>query len=124
MNPANISAATARDDFLTLLVTQLKHQDPLKPVDQDNFIGQLAEFSTLEGIEGLNASFEAMLQLQQLTQGVDILGKNATYVDGNFGVSKGVIEEVTSVDGALHVIINNELISLGQIQSIGLAPAA
>ena len=65
----SVSATEVRDDFMQLLVTQLRNQDPLEPVAQHEFLGQLAQFSTLEGIEKLNANFEDMLKLQTLAQG-------------------------------------------------------
>jgi flagellar basal-body rod modification protein FlgD len=58
------SAASSRDEFLQLLVTQIQHQDPLEPVKQEDFLSQLAQFSTLEGIENLNSTLETYLQGQ------------------------------------------------------------
>jgi len=49
-----------RDEFLKLMVAQLKHQDPMNPADSQNFLAQLAQFSTLEGIQNLNTSVDAM----------------------------------------------------------------
>jgi flagellar basal-body rod modification protein FlgD len=119
-----ISAATGRDDFLRLLVTQLQHQDPLQPVEQENFIAQLAQFSTLQGIESLNASFADMLQLQQMTQGAQIIGKHAIYlsVDGASAYEEGTVTGITSRSGIMHLIINDELVALHRIQSLGLPP--
>ena len=54
MELAAVSSAELQDQFLTLLVTQLQNQDPIEPVKQENFIAQLAQFSTVEGIEKLN----------------------------------------------------------------------
>ncbi|MEK6531058.1 MAG: flagellar hook capping FlgD N-terminal domain-containing protein [Deltaproteobacteria bacterium] len=47
-----------KDDFLLLLVTQLQNQDPLDPMDNTEFVAQLAQFSTLEGITNLGTSME------------------------------------------------------------------
>ena len=49
-----------KQDFLTLLVTQLKHQDPLQPTENTEFVAQLAQFSSLEGTQNVAASIEAM----------------------------------------------------------------
>ena len=79
MNPTTTSADVSRGQFLKLLVAQLQAQDPLEPVKDQEFTAQLAQFSTLEGIEKLNANFGDMLALQQVTQGAGLLGKNVTY---------------------------------------------
>jgi len=49
-----------KDAFLKLLVTQLQNQDPLEPTDNTEFVAQLAQFSSLEGINNLNTSMEAI----------------------------------------------------------------
>lgn len=49
-----------KQDFLTLLVTQLKHQDPLQPSENTEFVAQLAQFSSLEGTQNISDSIKAM----------------------------------------------------------------
>ncbi|EIC22171.1 flagellar hook assembly protein FlgD [Thiorhodovibrio frisius] len=56
-----------QEDFLKLLSVQLSTQDPMKPVENTDFIGQMAQFSTLTGIESLTQSFETLSQ--SLSQG-------------------------------------------------------
>ncbi len=55
-----ISRDMGKETFLKLLVTQLEHQDPLSPMDNTQFLSQLAQFSTLEGINNLGAEFRAV----------------------------------------------------------------
>ena len=47
-----------QDEFLTLMLTQLKHQDPFQPMENGEFIGQLAQFSTVSGIEQMQVALE------------------------------------------------------------------
>lgn len=49
-----------KQDFLTLLVTQLKHQDPLQPTENTEFVAQLAQFSSLEGTQNIVSSIETL----------------------------------------------------------------
>lgn len=53
-------AAMGKDAFLKLLVTQLENQDPLNPTENTEFVAQLAQFSSLEGIQNLNTSMSGM----------------------------------------------------------------
>lgn len=55
---ASATDTVGKDDFLLLLVTQLQNQDPLDPMDNTEFVAQLAQFSTLEGITNLGTSME------------------------------------------------------------------
>ncbi|MFV9567463.1 flagellar hook capping FlgD N-terminal domain-containing protein [Thermoanaerobacter mathranii] len=80
-----------KDDFLKLLVAQLKNQNPLNPMDDKEFIAQLAQFSTLERMQNLNTNFSAV-------RAINLLGKNiyATVTDNN-GESKAVEGKVDAV---------------------------
>jgi len=75
-----------KDDFLSLLITQLQHQDPLNPTDSVEFTAQLAQFSSLEQLGNVNAN---LIQLQNFqasinnSQAVSLIGKEIT-ADGNF----------------------------------------
>lgn len=127
MNTGGITSSSGRDQFLQLLVTQLKNQDPLAPVDQQNFISELAQFSQLEGIEKLNTNFEDMLKLQQMTQGASMIGQEALYQssDGSSRLREGTIEAVTSQSGTLYLVIrgegaSSEFVPLSMVRSIGV----
>jgi flagellar basal-body rod modification protein FlgD len=68
----------AQDRFLKLLVTQMKNQDPLNPLDNAQVTTQLAQISTVNGIEKLNATIQAMVNsfnVSQPLQAVDMIGK-------------------------------------------------
>ena len=78
-----------QNDFLKLLVTQLQNQNPLEPVSDTQFISQLAQFSSLQGIQTLNASFDQTLKLQQLTGGADLIGRTVQFTtNGTAGTGK------------------------------------
>ncbi|MCA9186632.1 MAG: flagellar hook capping FlgD N-terminal domain-containing protein [Pirellulaceae bacterium] len=114
-----INSAVGRDEFLTLLVTQLQNQDPLNPTSSENFTTQLAQFSQLEGVEQLNASFSEMLRLQELTQSSSLVGKIATYKDPDTGQTlRGPIESAFLYDGHMHLAINDDAVSLQEISGI------
>ena len=76
-----------KDDFLTLLVAQLKNQDPMNPDDPTEFTAQLAQFSSLEQLFNINESMEALTSAQQQSDRfstMDLIGKTVSYQDGNF----------------------------------------
>ena len=67
-----------RDDFLNLLITQLKHQNPLNPVESTEFAAQLAQFSSLEQLFGVNEALtdiQETLSVQENGNVLDYIGK-------------------------------------------------
>jgi flagellar basal-body rod modification protein FlgD len=106
-------------DFMQLLVTQLQNQDPLNPVSSTDFASQLAQFSTLQGVTDLNTNFSSMLQLQQLTQGAALVGKNVTYaVPGVSSASSGVVTAIALQNGQLQLLVGGATVPLSQVQSV------
>jgi flagellar basal-body rod modification protein FlgD len=80
-----------RDDFLKLLVAQLKNQDPLKPQDNSEFVAQLAQFSSLEQAMTMNTKLDLLATQNQglaNTQITNLVGKLAT-VKGTLVTSNG-----------------------------------
>jgi flagellar basal-body rod modification protein FlgD len=61
--------AMGQDEFLKLLVTQLQHQDPLNPIENEDFIAQTAQFSQLEQLSKLVSLMERSVDLQETAQG-------------------------------------------------------
>lgn len=116
---AAAAKSLGKDAFLNLLVTQLRYQNPLDPLKDGEFIGQMSQFSTLEGIQQLNASFAEMLTLQQLTQGANLLGKSVVYEKpGSTILGRGVVEAVTMDGGKLSLRVDGKDVSLGQIRGM------
>ncbi|MFW6232159.1 MAG: flagellar hook assembly protein FlgD [Spirochaetota bacterium] len=83
-----------KDEFLQILITQLTNQDPTEPMQDREFIAQMAQFSTLEQMTNMSGEFRQLGALLQSGQAVSLRGKN---VDINLGASttSGVVQEVT-----------------------------
>ncbi len=74
--------------FLKLMMTQLNNQDPLKPMESTEFFGQMAQFSTVAGIQDLQTSFSTLassLQSNQALQAANLIGRSVL-VPGNTGL--------------------------------------
>lgn len=83
---------TGRDQFLTLLVAQLQHQDPFNPMESTEFTTQLAQFSSLEQLFDINDNLEA-LQSTENSQGLqdllDYIGKEIQSTDNVISLNNG-----------------------------------
>jgi len=69
------NAIVGQDDFLKILLTQLRFQDPLKPIDNQEFVAQLAQFSSLEFSRQQSDRIEALLTIQSASQSLSLIGK-------------------------------------------------
>lgn len=85
--------AESQDRFLKLLVSQMKNQDPLNPMDNAQVTSQMAQIQTVSGIETLNSSVKALTgqftQMQAL-QGISLVGHNVTVPGSRLNVVDGV----------------------------------
>jgi flagellar basal-body rod modification protein FlgD len=97
--------SATQDRFLTLLVTQLKNQDPLNPMDNSQVTSQMAQLSTVSGINQLNATVQALsasMTASQSLQATSMIG-HAVLVPGNEiamakGSSNAAVELSQAVD--------------------------
>lgn len=83
------------EDFLKVLLTQLTYQDPLKPLDNQQFIAQLAQFTSLEQNRQSNDRLQQLLTIQSATQSVGLLGRTVELQSANGGPN--VIGTVTTL---------------------------
>lgn len=107
-----------KDAFMKILVTQLKNQDPMEPLKDTEFIGQMAQFSSLEQLSNLNQAMTQFIALQgnqKLTEHADLLG-NTIYWEQNMGgklqSGEGLVKALALKNGELMVELENQDISI------------
>ncbi|MEE3410260.1 MAG: flagellar hook assembly protein FlgD [Treponema sp.] len=75
VNGRKASQELGKDDFLKLLMAQMTHQDPTEPMDNSQFIAQMAQFSSLEQMYNVSSGFTKMAQMMQSSEAAGTLGK-------------------------------------------------
>ena len=92
-----IKSAMDKDDFLKILLTQLTHQDPTQPLEDREFISQMASFSTLEQITNMNDDISRIFAMLRRGEALGLLGKTVEIAAGEEGEAPivGVVSEVT-----------------------------
>lgn len=110
--------ATANfDAFLQLLVTQLKHQDPLKPMDPTQTVTQLATFASVEQSVQTNARISMLAAQSELSQASDLVGRSVISADGS---RSGIIQAVkTGPEGLSAILEDGNRIILASGVTIG-----
>ena len=83
-----------QEEFMKILLTQLTYQDPLKPMDNQEFIAQLAQFTSLEQTRQLNTKVDSLLTIQSANQAIALLNKT---VEIATEAAQNVVGTVTSL---------------------------
>lgn len=106
-----------KDDFLNLLVAQLKNQDPLNPMKDTEFVAQLANFSSLEQTTSMNKNMEEFLKQQQYQNSaaaVNMMGMQITSAAGETGIVTGVKIE----DSGIFLTVNGKQVPYTEIKEV------
>lgn len=99
-DPAAIrNAGLGQEDFLKVLLTQFQFQDPLKPLDNQEFIAQIAQFTNLELTRQENDRIDSLLTIQSATQAIGLIGKTVE-VQTATGSQVGSVTTITFRNGA------------------------
>jgi flagellar basal-body rod modification protein FlgD len=97
-----------KDQFLQLLVAQLKNQDPMSPVGSQEFMSQMAAFSTLEQVTNMAVAGEEQNQMLAVNQSLSLVGHDVTYLNEDETTSEGKVESVDFGEGGFSLTINGE----------------
>lgn len=105
-----------KDDFLKILITQLQHQDPTKPMEDKEFIAQMAQFSSLEQMTNMSKEFSKVSGVLRANEAQSLLGQNVEIVNGETSVT-GEVTQVMRGDFPM-VMVNGTFYDLDQVQKV------
>jgi flagellar basal-body rod modification protein FlgD len=109
-----------KDDFLKILLTQLTHQDPTQPMEDREFVAQMAQFSTLEQMTNLNTEMARVAGVVGRGQALQLLGK-VVEVEQDGQVTTGTVDEINGVDFP-QLLVSGRYYALDSVRSIFPAP--
>ena len=107
-----------QDEFLKLLVVQMRNQDPLKPVSDTEFIAQMAQFSNLEQTKAMSSDIAKLRQSSAFNQATALMGKQVRLLSDEDTFTKGIVTDLTVKDGEVSLIVNGKTYELGQVVSV------
>lgn len=104
---AAAQASVGLEDFLQIFLTQLNYQDPLEPVDNREFLAQLAQFSSVEIANRTSETTTALLDVNSLSQSIGLLGKTVN-VNLEQGSATGTVIAMSLVNGQPQLTISQQ----------------
>jgi flagellar basal-body rod modification protein FlgD len=114
---ATPSATLDKNDFLKILITQLTHQDPTQPLDDKEFVAQMAQFSSLEQMTNMNESLTRVADLVARSQAVSLLGSAVDVTDDTGATVSGMVDAVTGGDFP-QLLVNGQYYDYAKVQAI------
>lgn len=106
-----------KDDFLKLLITQLSHQDPTAPMEDREFVAQMAQFSTLDQMTSMANDFSKLKNMLASGEASGALGKNVELID-NDDLVQGAVKAVTRGDDSPRVMVNGQYYNWEQVTKV------
>ncbi|MDR2402491.1 MAG: flagellar hook assembly protein FlgD [Spirochaetaceae bacterium] len=105
-----------KDDFLKILITQLSYQDPTAPMEDKEFIAQMAQFSTLDQMTSMANDFARLANMFAGTEATAALGKSVELVEGD-RVVQGTVKAVTR-GAAPEILVNGDYYPWDQVTKV------
>jgi flagellar basal-body rod modification protein FlgD len=119
LNPAEAAGqdqTLGKDDFLRILLTQLTHQDPTSPLEDKEFVAQMAQFSTLEQMTNMSSEMAKVFGIMARSQAIGLLGKTVEIAQGENRVS-GRVEEITGSEFP-QILVQGRYYDVSQVLSV------
>ncbi|MEW6227799.1 MAG: flagellar hook capping FlgD N-terminal domain-containing protein [Bacillota bacterium] len=107
-----------KDDFLKLLLTELRYQNAFKPVDDREMLAQMAQFSTLEQMQNLTLAVEGLAKMQDAMNAAALIGKTVTAAAGDDEVITGVVSSVRFEDGIAYLVVGGKEVLASRVTAI------
>ena len=98
-------AGLDQQDFLKILLTQLTFQDPLEPMDNQEFVSQMAQFTSLDQSRQTNEKLDTLLTMQASSQSLALIGKTVN-VNTSTGSQSGTVTTVFFANGVPELNVN------------------
>ncbi|MGC8744150.1 MAG: flagellar hook capping FlgD N-terminal domain-containing protein [Verrucomicrobiia bacterium] len=112
------SKTLTQEDFLKLLVAQLKTQDPLNPMKDTEFIGQMVQFSVLEQNKTMQTTMASMNSAQQIIQANSMLGRIVQVQEEDGTISSGAVSSIVFDQNTPLIMVNGKAYQLNQVLSV------
>jgi len=105
-----------QDDFLKILITQLSYQDPTSPMEDKQFIAQMAQFSTLQQMTSMAGDFAKLTSMLMGNEASTSLGKNVEIMEGEW-ITQGIVQAVTR-GGTPQILVNGSFYDWNQVTKV------
>ncbi len=116
VNGRQPSQELGKDDFLKILMAQMTNQDPTSPMDNTQFIAQMAQFSSLEQMTNMSTNFEKLASMVSASEAQSLLGRTVE-IDLGDTTARGVVEGATRNSNP-QIQVNGMFYDMNKVKSV------
>ncbi len=116
VNGRQPSQELGKDDFLKILMAQMTNQDPTSPMDNTQFIAQMAQFSSLEQMTNMSTNFEKLASMVNASEAQSLLGRTVE-IDLGDTTARGVVEGATRNSNP-QIQVNGMFYDMNKVKSV------
>lgn len=111
-------SALGRQDFLQLLVTQLRNQDPMDPQNDREFLAQMAQLSALEATQQMSARLDDTLAAQRQGQALQAIGREIDYTDAAGALRQGTVSAALLHETEPLLLVDGQQVALSAVRTV------
>ena len=108
----------SRQDFMNIMISEMSHQDPMNPVENQDFLNQLAQLESLQAMAELTQGIEALLRLQHIGSASALIGRQVAGSDSSGNPVSGTVEKVVMRSGQAAIVVDGTELPLERITEV------
>jgi flagellar basal-body rod modification protein FlgD len=116
--PANPAQSLGSEQFMMLLLAQLRNQNPLEPMDDKDLMGQVTQLNSLQELQKMSSAIQSMKKSNQLTESVGIIGKTVEYASPEGELLSGLVTGVSLINDQVVLWVGDQMIPLAAVVSV------
>jgi len=106
------------DDFMQLLLAQLKHQNPLDPMDEQAMMNQFTQLNSLQELQKITAAIESSTKSTRLTDAAVLIGKNITFKNDSGESETGIVTGVSLVGDKTMLYVGDKMVPQSSVTAV------
>ncbi len=112
-----------QEDFMLLLLAQLKNQNPLEPMSDQEFMSQMTQLNSLNALKSIDSKIETITYDAQLSNAAAMIGKTVDYVygDSEADITSGVVSAVSVKNGEVFLMVGEATVALSDVRRVATA---
>ncbi len=114
----NLMGGIGKSDFLQLLVAQLRNQDPLQPMQDGEFIAQMAQLNTVEQLTTMNNNLTEFMNFNEMAQASSLIGKTIEAEPQGKSPIQGTVQQVVLEQGKPVLMVDGQKVAMSDIRQI------